>query len=268
MASSTNDLPRNPEVKVIFKGFVVTRVNHNATSALIGAHPESDCHRPMVEVFTISPAGQATKLIDLAINEDFSLVVENPSELRIEKFQKDDNAFNRLDPENDPQDFRWFVDLNQIHGREQGNPVTVLEEQLQPKLRMDKGVFHAHKLSDDVVRIKKKIETTSRLLGRYATEVAARIDLSAAEIAIFKKGADEIFRTTASGQRYEIVFDCACRSDDPEASDFDLVYDLISGVELSDQLDILPDIKLIQQADGRTLRIRRNPEVYCTGGNG
>src|SRR5689334_23624705 len=131
MPDSTNTLPMGqggrpectPKIKVIFRGFVISRIKHNVRAmvgALDAAHlppiPDALCHQPIIQIYKTNSQGVTTLHEGFVphLDQDFTLDVrDNP---RIEVFQKDDGHFNRLDEvENDKKDFRWVVDFNEIH---------------------------------------------------------------------------------------------------------------------------------------------------------
>jgi len=283
-----HDLPtlENTKVRVIFKGFFLARIREAkdgfAGEAMIGAidpvlSPPDDpplvCHQPVIQVLGITRKGVVKTVWNVATDpdKDFFLKVvdaQGTEKPRIDRFEKDDPDFNRLDErENDKKDFRWFVDFDRLH--ELGEPVSVNENKLKPKFFLNKGVFHASDLSDGEVRLQRDPKNPSpppsKRFGRFAIEITARVQLASGTKAIFRKGTDDppIF-TIESGtagpedvDRYEIVFDCQCRNREND-SDLDLIYThrLVTNVNEPKQISL--------PADRPVLRF--SPEVYCMGG--
>lgn len=264
--------PYDSKVQVIFKGIILAKIREAYRdvqgAAMIGALDPTlpgslVCHQPIVQVLGISRQGIVKTITNLVTDPalDFYLLVgdsqQDELEPDIKRYQKDEEAFNRLDDENDVKDFRWFVDLEDLHDVD----ITVHETRLRPKFFMNKGVFYTNDLMDEEVR-RKKSNHTSRF-GRVAMEMAARVKLEAGTQAVFWQGNDPIF-TLGAGRpdndndvdRYEIVYDCRCRNSE-DHSDFKLIYlviDVPSGEEIS-----LPT----RSEEAK----KSNPEVYCVGGH-
>lgn len=294
----THKIPLGPEVKVkvIFRGFIITEIR--ADSATIGALDPSKsgapCHKPIVHVFKITPPDKSggEESIEITnslgfkidVTKNFSLLVPGPSNIQV--FQKDTHpSFNRLDEDNDKKDFRWFVDLNEIHGRKPPNPpvnaVKVQKPLLIPKFVLNNGVFHSSKLSDGEVTIQLEKSTDKQRFGRFSLEITARIVLAPKDVAVFS---NEQIPFTIRGDdnfRYEIVFDCTCRSVYENTSDFHHIYDVVTNkddnpIDPGERVKLesrVPALLTEEQAnaattEGESVSIVRTPEVYCTGGNG
>jgi len=257
------EMPKEPViVKVILKGFMVTEINQDKPKARIGALPlkTSKCHWPKVQVYKITPDGEKLefRLPDIDLTKDFTLNVTNPFRPGIRKYQYDDHNFMRLDEVDcDRKDFRWFVDLDEMHG----TTVKVEWDRLNPIFTLDNGLFHTIGRSDTEVRIKKKGEKRAKRFGKCGTDITARTYFKPkGSKAIFKNGSKELFSVDSTeannGVRYLIVYDCNCYVGE-DTSDFPHVYDVIS--DYGDQFELVhEDYPVV---------IRRNPEVYCTGGN-
>lgn len=307
--NSTNCLPvgqdarHTPKIKVVFRGFFISKITHGASSAMIGAlspalgqgnvapAPDAECHMPIVHIYKISKICRTydtvTRCVEITTEyRDFPIdttkgialnVINNP---RIEVFQRDEECFNRLDEVgNDKKDFRWFVNLHDIHS---GTQIKVHEERLSPRFLLNSGVFHASKLSDGEVKI-KRIGHPDKRFGRFATEITARICLDESNVAVLQNGEGREPMIIAGGDtpRWEIVFDCTCRSADEHTSDFGNVYAVITKQDDHpiDDKDIVafdplePDPLLqtqrseAQPHQQQPSEERKTPEVYCSGGN-
>lgn len=292
------DADRVPKIKVIFKGFFVSSIRHGASTAIIGAldpalaqgaEPEvrdALCHKPIIHIYRID--GDVTTeytCFPIDLTQDISLNVVNDP--KIEVFQRDEEPFNRLDEiGNDKKDFRWFVDLNDLHGRKKDEPAThikVHQEKLKPKFVLNSGVFHSSKLSDgDVIIHHQNGHPPDRRFGRFATEITARLLVNGTNVAILQNGPTGTPLYIPGGDRFrwEIVFDCTCRSSNEEASDFSTVYKVISEQNnhpILDKIDFVPFEERRPPREGESTDLeahqsaidveRKTPEVYCIGGN-
>lgn len=298
---STVELPLGPDdtpkIKVVFRGFIVTHIKHGEPQAMVGALdpslddgtpegiPDAPCHKPFVYIYQIDSKGVTTDITNsiegfpIDVSKDFSLNVLNTH--KIEVFQKDEEEpFNRLDEvENDKKDFRWFVNLNELHNKKEPEEVKILLEKLKPKFILNSGVFHASKLSDGEVMIHRVGHPVKRF-GRFAFEITARIRVAADDLVILRNGANTHLIPGGDPHRYEIVFDCTCRSDQEQTSDFNLIYEVIrkhtgGKFEEKDMVRLEPPrVAFLTQEEIDELRKkgpfkpRCTPEVYCQGGNG
>jgi len=284
------------KVRVIFRGFFLSRINQDSQPAMIGAidprlpsppgtpadEPPLACHQPVIQVIGMNNKGVVISAQSILADpdKDFSLVVFDAQQMAlpnvISRFQKDYSPdFNRLDRESDKRDFRWFVNYDKVHKLPSGTKVDVDETKLRPQFTMNRGVFHTSDLSDGEMRLAKAIPATDRgtLLGRVAMEITSRIQLDPGHTAVFRKGTTEppIFTIASDTEpdntkvdRYEIVFDCQCRRKEDEP-DFDLIYRylLVKNVDESHQVQLPPD-RAPLLAERSSVRI--SPEVYCMGG--
>ncbi|MEK6406882.1 MAG: hypothetical protein AABN34_07960 [Acidobacteriota bacterium] len=267
---------KSPRIKVVFRGFIIADIT--AELATIGAiHPtlkDGPCHAPIVHVFAISPKerGEVSEDItnqlgfDIKVAEGFSLKV-TPGPKKVQIFWKDEQEFNRLDEVgNNKKDFRWFVDANEIHKRIDPKDRVIIDlKTLAPTFTLNTGIFHSSKLSDGEVRIERL--SKKKRFGRFSTEITARISLDKLQLAHFTNGAEKIYtipNPKRPDYRYEIVFDCTCRSADEEESDLGLIY--VNGIVLEkDGTGIKEQVKLEPFGEPREERL--TPEVYCFGLN-
>jgi hypothetical protein len=257
----TSTLPLGAKVKIIFKGFLITDIRHGSAEASIGAIRTSDCHQPRIGIKEIAADGRESLVnldpADLKPDANFSFLVENASLAGVEVFQKDDEPFNRLDDENDRQDFRWFLSLEEIHGK----PLVRDTNQLFPVFTINSGIFYTDVISPGEVRLIRKGGRPAKRFGQFALDIAANVYLDQPNSRLlFNKEARTLLEIDAPNpSTFVIVVDCNCDRDLDE-SDFPLVYDVIGGsVADPDRLDFTGDPK-------RT-GFNRNPEVYCAGGN-
>lgn len=288
MGQETN---RTPKIKVIFRGFVISRIKHHMRAMVGAIDPaieqdghDSRCHQPNIHIYKIDANGVTTEFTGFVprLDLDFYLDVDNsPS---IEVFQKDEEPFNRLDEvENNKKDFRWVVDFNEIHCRTSPtNKVEILEAKLKPKFNLNSGVFHASKLSDGEVIIRRpNTPRPAKRFGRFATEITARIVLVDGNRAVLKNGESELAITSGDPYRWEILFDCTCRHAKELESDFSLIYEVVKDrgpAEIPREQKVSLDPREVdpkteaESSDSTQTRKptddRKTPEVYCFGGNG
>jgi hypothetical protein len=259
-------IKENPKIKVIFKGFVITNIRDGAQSAMIGALEESVCHRPKVVIYKIRESDNAPVdviAVSPTLPGDYSLHVVNPAIPNIRLYEHDNRPMDHLNEDNDPRDFRWFIDLDWLHGKR----LTFNLNKLNPKFTLNNGLFHTSDRSDRDVKIRRPGEKPTRF-GRYALEITGRIYLEQADSsAVLTLGTQELFRATAQdGLKYEVIFDCNCR-EEPDQGDFKLIYQAATNVDPCDQIDFEPVLLIDEDAKTSKQTRRRNPEVYCTGGN-
>src|ERR1041384_151721 len=288
---STNSLvdvavrPPSDDVRVIVRGLVMVKIRETDVAhgepgvAMIGAlapspippPPIDACHQPVIQVVTIRRADGIVLAIQNFIPavqqlDDFSLMTNQPE---IKKAQV--GAFNRLNDRHPKKDFRWFVDLDELHGKR----ITVNEDKLTPKLRMNRGLFHASDLSDGEVRkIVMGGPADGDRFGRFAMEITARVELNVGGTAEFKHGESSIF-TVSKGDvnRYEIIYDARCRNNEDD-SDFGLIYKVITNIGQPEQGSLPPDTTTLAEAEAATAQpseltdelFAASPEVYCVAG--
>lgn len=262
-----------PHIKVIFRGFITAEIG--PTGATIGAlHPTltgAACHKPMVRIYKVSTdediSEDITGLVSSTLNLNVDLELKVSGESKVRVFWKDNEPFNRLDDiENDTKDFRWFVDFNELHKPTLGpkqKSVKIDKTKLSPQFKLNRGVLHSSKLSDRGVRIKPRLAVSDgKRFGRFAVETTARIVKNAGESIVLFQGTNFYAFETSADVRFEIVFDCTCRSKHEKTSDFPHVYDVITdnegnGILITDQFDLEEDPVLHKVI---------TPEVYCTSG--
>lgn len=267
---ATTYMPPNYKVRVIFRGFIIARIAHGSSEAMIGALPPwiSSCHQPKIHVYKLFPGDRLDGRIEVHnptvdLNKDFSVTVFPSPPGAIKKYQKDCDPFNRFDERhNDKQDFRWFGNLSDMHG----TLVEVDETQLQPKFLMNSGVFYSSARSDGEATITTPNPTSTkppRPFGRFALEITAKVYLEPGSSAIFLNGTTPLVPPVSASDnfQYDIIYDCHCNvGDDERLSDFGKVYPyVITNIKEDDQISLEPEPAKAKSPD-------YSPEVYCTGG--
>ncbi|MEN3335450.1 MAG: hypothetical protein V7641_4815, partial [Blastocatellia bacterium] len=135
-----------PSIKVIFRGLIISSIHPGTDPAMIGALDpakikDAACHKPIIHLYEIDTHGVTTeRKIDFPLDVDYELTVDG--ETNIQVFQRD--PFTRLpDTGNDKKDFRWFVDLGDLHGF----PIKIDQTKLKPRFFLNNAVFHVSDLS-------------------------------------------------------------------------------------------------------------------------
>lgn len=274
--------PGDPSIRVTFKGFLIAHIEDGSYSAEMRTLDSgfSPCHQPRVHVYqTDTSSGITTDMTPVELDEDLA-VVAHKSSRAIQVFWKDANPyFNPLDSRNHPRDFRWFVNLNKIHGLSGlgSSQISIKPDApLGPTFRINDGIFLTSDRSDGEARLVRieEPEMPVEAFGKFAQEVMARIYLRGDETAEFLNGDDSIFTATAHDPFiYDIVYDCKCLTDEYHG-DFHLVYTSINLPPGTKQVDLVPDYgpafdngaSVAKQADP-VLLTAISPEVYCGGGS-
>ncbi len=269
---STNYI-REDQVRVTFRGFVIAHIEEGSPWAEMGAltprPPQvTRCHQPRIHVYRTDVANEEIQEIFSvqAPNNDFKVVTYKDGK-RIRKYQGDQNPdFDPTDPynRNDPKDFRWFVNLNKIHGLPSDGPaanrISIIPNRQSPMFCMDDGLFITSGLSDAEANRQVLSQPQSEYeFGKFAREITAKVSLRPGERAEFCYGDDTKFTVNyGDGFLYDIDFDCRCLINDDE-SDFHLVYE---AIELPKDV---PRVDLVRRPRGDVV-FEISPEVYCGGG--
>jgi hypothetical protein len=261
-------LPFHPTIRLIFKGFIITHITDGAVTAKMESLRNSLCHKPTISITEITPDDEEHDLEgfkEFSPEKPFSLDIEGAKYQGIQTLQKDNDPFNRLDDENDALDFRWFIDLNELHDK----PLVIDTEKVDPIITIDNGLFYSTQLSTREARLKRHDAAGRDLplkrLGKFAAEIAGHIYLNdQGSKVVFKYGDDEVPLKPES--RYIMVFDCICHVD-PEESDFPLVYEAI-GVQGAHGIEPLSQVDRVELiSDPPSVTTTPGTETYCLGGN-
>lgn len=280
-------------VRVILKGFFVAHIEEGVSPAeifalapsLITIPPIDKCHQPKVSVYmTDKGTGETTVTTGFSNDRDFSVEVDKGSPA-IEVFHKDANPFVPFDIHNHPKDFRWFVNLNEVHGLSGPDKVTMkTNPPVGPIFTINDGLFHTSDRSDGEVRLQRlrpdhTTVESERAFGRFGLELTARVYLTGDDTAAFFNGELlPIFTATAKkiGQPdlvYDIVYDCRCLTDE-DVSDFKNIYHVIDLPGATRRVNMVADRILPLSASVSRKRVAKSarkdlaasPETYCTGG--
>jgi len=251
-----------PKIKVIFQGFVITRIKKGNAVAEIGALNSSKCHSPKITVLRLTTQGALRVVENLVfdINQNIELRVEKEGQTRIDTYTKGAEQFDRNSADNDPNDFRWFINLDSdLHKEEE---FTIAPNKLIPIFRMNDALFYTESLTRGPLKIKRK-DKAPQLFGKAAESIAALVNLDNNSRAVLRNGINDLITIDGAeaGTRYTIIFNCECHESVQE-SDFPLIYELL---QLADNKDKQREIDFI----GEPLNLvpGNRPEVPCFGGN-
>ena len=270
----------DPTIKVIFQGLFVAHLEDQL--AQIGAITSGDkCHRPKITIAKLNNGVyvdevNVARLLGIAENkfdQDLHLDVldvEGTLQTGIHQFQNQENKFDRRKKEqNDEQDFRWFIDLENDIFKDPEKVLAVDKNQIEPVFRLQKGVFYTAELTEKPVEIKKG-DNPAEPFGHVARVIAANIKLDQPHSTAFLKiGEQVLLKVTdadaANGITYEVMFDCDCpplpesllAALPPLPSDFVSIFAAV-GTNLDDG----EKVNLKRDDEGAF-----NREVICTGGH-
>lgn len=266
----TDPIPEG-RIRVTFRGFVISHVDERLCWATMGALAPSTrtsrCHQPRIHVYkTNSQSGETIEICSgLDLHRDFAVVTHKSSPKSIQKFWGNPNPiFHRFDSHNHPKDFRWSVNLNEVHGLTGISPseISIKPDTQAPLFKMDDGIFHTSDRSDADARRRVIGATTDDAYGKFSRQITARVDLRPGDTAEFTYGdGANIFTAHSSDVDhfvYDIDFDCRCLINEDQ-SDFGLVYEVIEVPWGIDRVDLVPDLPPGERAI--------SPEVYCGGGS-
>src|SRR4030095_13228679 len=135
---SKTELPPKPYIRLIFRGFVISRITDGGASAIMDALRDSPCHEPTVKILEITEDGSERRVDGIDPKKPFSINVDGPKFPRIQVMQKDNSPFDRRSNGNDKNDFRWHIDLGQLHGRK----VKVNSANVSPMVTVDSALFY------------------------------------------------------------------------------------------------------------------------------
>ena len=252
----TSDLPPIATITVIFKGLLVTCIQEGEQLAEIGILGTSACHLPKLGITKTTADGHdhAIRLLSpLNLDEPISLKVDNTSLPGIRTFQAD--PFKRTDPHSNESDFRWFIDLDEIH-----QPPLDTTDKMKSIMKMNEGLFYTYFRSPGGLKL-KRAGGQPEDFGFFALQIAANIYLDKDDsIATLSIGGKEFLTTKkADNERYTIVLDCECITPS-NASDFPLIYEMVAS-------DLPANEKVDFEGDPQLTGPGLTPEVYCSGVN-
>lgn len=281
---STGKVPGDHKIRVIFRGFIITQIKHGESSAWVGALDSSisPCHQPKIRVYKLFPppplgtgplplgSSQDVTPPDLVPGTDISLTVFPTPSRGIQVYQQDDEHFDRHNERhNNRKDFRWFLNLNEIHGQR----VAEIQNKVRPKFTINKGVFHTSDRSEGTLRIRPDdTPLPVKHYGRFAVEITARVVLESGSYATCIGNVPLFPAIRAEDNfKYDIIYDCDCLlNDDSGVSDFPLIYHAIKEWDPTVPLRRVcmePEDPPSPEADALDDNKAASPEVYCQGGN-
>lgn len=186
-------------------------------------------HEPLLTVNRVNPNGTLTPILtDYHLNQtsDVSLEVNDPVRPQSTRFPESmaSGDFDRFNTANDPEDFRWVLDLqgkdfheDRLRLKTGGSGDTLL----RPRITVPNAIFYTlDKTQDQFYRFKRIDETMSVPIGKIADQVGADIlcrpgDHGQKLVTLKVNGEPDIrmFRNTTQGNgfRYAIKITNLCR---------------------------------------------------------
>ena len=225
--SVTHDLPDQPDVRVVFDG-LMWFLFHGADEGQVGIHntthgrPHPHLHELNVNIWTITgcntsqrqctldphPIGNPKSLAGISID------VNNSQFDGVHVFQKDNNPFDREDPNNHPNDWRWVLDFEDEPFYPSG--IHLDATKINPSLSINHGTFYTLHLTTSKFSLLRPNNTLYKALGRVPQYVAANIYLKDGGDVVLGirrplSSASEFKRLTKTpGTCYEIDIQNAC----------------------------------------------------------
>jgi hypothetical protein len=193
-----------PSFKLLFDGLLVLAVNKNKNLCEFGVVKAPD-HVLRIKVDKVDADRDRTSLPnisrDLPSEGDIRIdAPKNAKDYGVQFFGDLKRPFLRLIGEDDPQDFRWLVDLE---GKEFYNKKLALKPGFpNQRIIIPRGLFYTHDLIDvQLVRPGASVLQTS-----VASPIGCNLDLDAGEEFVLTYGPDDqkIVMTAEKGVTYEI----------------------------------------------------------------
>lgn len=261
---SMTELPPKPYIRLIFRGFVISRITDGSATAIMDALRDSPCHEPTVKILEINEDGSESRVDGIDPNKPFSIKVEGPKFPRIQVLKKDNGPFDRRSNGNDKNDFRWHIDLGQLHRQK----VKVNSANVSPMVTVDSALFYTSDTAPLDVLVRRRDASGSPLplerLGKVGNEFSANIYLKdkKSKVLLTNDGTPIDLNPKST---YIMTFDCHCDVD-PEQSDFPFIYRAI-GVEKQGAITPLPDAERVDLEIEPPLTGPTPGRTYCLGGN-
>ncbi|MGA9772209.1 MAG: hypothetical protein WBV94_24470 [Blastocatellia bacterium] len=217
----------DPTIQIVFKGLVLAAITEGNPFAEVGALIDSPCHKAKLTVTKKTPGAADEKIQVPDGSSRISLEVKKTSRKKIETY-KGLAKFYRAGSTGDPNDFRWFVDVEtDLHPDRQ---YKTKKGRIKPIFRVNNALFYTRKRFEDTAELRLG-EANKKNFGKLADEIAANIYLDTPEsVAVLTIDGVIKMRADASdvkkGIRYVIDFDCHCGPPPPHStiSDFNTFY--------------------------------------------
>src|SRR5689334_7470031 len=185
-----NPPPDNPDVRIIFDG-LLWFLFHGSDECQVGIHnstqgrPHPHTHELNVNLWTITgcntaqsqctidqhPIGNPKNITGISIDVN----KPNPNYAGVHVYQKDNNPFNRNDPNNDLMDWRWVLDFE----KEPFYPAGIKLDgaKINPSVSINHGTFYTLLLTTSKFGLLRPNGSLFTELGRVPRYVAANIYL-------------------------------------------------------------------------------------------
>jgi len=193
-----------PSFKLLFDGLLVLAVNKNENICEFGVVNAPD-HKLRIEARKIDSNSVDTELPEISrdLPSEGDIRIDAPKSAKdhgVQFFGDLKRPFRRLIDEDDPQDFRWLVDLE---GKEFYNKKLALKPGFpNQRIIVPRGLFYTHNLIDvQLVRPGASVLQTS-----VASPIGCNLDLDEGEEFVLTYGPDDqkIVMLAEKGFTYEI----------------------------------------------------------------
>jgi hypothetical protein len=226
----------------IIEGLAVSKYNHGASKWNV-VFLRNCGHYPRLIIREVERrSGRVVseiKRLEIAERDSISITVSSPAG-NIPWIYQTDGPFNR-NPSHDAQDFRWMLDIQQLHGREVPRTGSIPTNSLS----ISNGCFYTSVRTKRPYR-KRWInpdgtETPIQEIGLTGRTFGA--DFKAASVTVRVTGENDYNGTFdhRDNSKYEIIFDNTCvdeRQPSPNETDFHFYYKLFS--DRNGRVEILP----------------------------
>ncbi len=199
-------MPIKPRITLWFEGMMVLFISDRGSHCTLGVLNQIPNHTFLIEIWETHDFGDRRlkrSLPESEIKKTVSLTV--PAAVQGTTLYQGP-SFDRDITSDDPDDFRWVLDLQADVYKEE---VKVDKEKFRSLLKVDCGTYFASRVSSDEIY---KMELSGNthdpsLVGKVATAIGGYIYLAATENprpAIFRNGNEDLSLAFDRGVNYEI----------------------------------------------------------------
>ena len=177
-------VPDNPNIKIIFSGLLAISFDDKKQNCQVGILHGIEDHALRFNVFKVTPESRE-KVLELTSDtagNDIFLDVDNAEGINLYT----NGPFTR-DESDDPQDFRWIVDIegDEFHKA----PLTVVPGKFNPIFHVNEGLFYTAQISPADI---KRGGNTDVVKDTYvAVFTAANLYLKQGRKAVLRFGQDQ-----------------------------------------------------------------------------
>lgn len=174
--TTTNAPATNAKVTVKFAGLMLLKPNENNGGCDIGIHRLSETHALQVILVVSKPDRPPTliRLVSGALTQPFAINVTPDPGTGVRTFARGPEPFDRSSTRNNELDFRWAINMQQLHEGADFNGGA------RPVATLNAGTLYTSNLT--LVELTPELVngTKRTSLPRFAADLAAAIDLPVA----------------------------------------------------------------------------------------